>query len=122
MKKINLIAAFILCLFTTCLIAQNPAIGLTTRHLPTVSANIPQRIVSKIHTPYLNLPQYKNPVIAIRQNVFYSQNFYPQTSQKVAFENHDQWMNRQLQMTRNQRDLLIERAVESALVKLFNLD
>ena len=122
MKKINLIAISILCLFTTCLIAQNPAIGLTTRHLPTVSANIPQRIVSKIHTPYLNLPQYKNPVIAIRQNVFYSQNFYPQTSQKVAFENHDQWMNRQLQMTRNQRDLLIERAVESALVKLFNLD
>ena len=122
MKKMNVIAAFILCLFTTCLIAQNRAIGLTTRHLPTVSANIPQRIVSKIHEPYLNLPQYKNPVVAIRQNVFYSQNFYPQTSQKVAFENHDQFMNRQLQLTRNQRDLFVERVVETALIKLLRLD
>ncbi len=122
MKKMNLIAAFSLCLFTTFLIAQNPAIGLTTRHLPTVSTNIPQRIVSKIHKPYLNLPQYKNPVVAVRQNVFYSQNFYPQTSQKVAFENHDQWMNRQLQLTNNQRDLFVERVIETAFTKLFNLD
>ena len=124
MKKVILVTALSLCAFLNVVFAQKSGdgIGLKVENWKYRPSNVPERIVSKARQPLLNLPKVNNPTVAFQQKVFYSQSFYPQSSQNMAWDDHNKLMNRQLLETNNMRDLFAERLFEAALVKIFGID
>ena len=124
MKKVILAAALSLCVFLNVVFAQKSGdgIGLKVENWKYRPSNVPNRIVSKAKYPFLSLPKVNNPTVAVQQNVFYSQSFYPQSNQNMAWDNHNKLMNRQLLETNNMRDLFVERLVDAAIVKIFGMD
>jgi hypothetical protein len=127
MKNYSIISAIIfLSMATLPVNAQKITgfIGLQAQNIKRPKSVVPEQIVSKIRQPQLNLPKSNDPLVRIRQNGFYSQNFYPQAylHQNNKHNLHYQLMDRQLSMTTSQRELFVDRLIETAIVKLFNLD
>ena len=97
-------------------------IGLKINNVRPKNATFASAKSSKTLTPQLNLPKINDPLVRIRQNVFYSQHNYPQAYLHKNHQNYYQQMDRQLLTTQSQKELFIDRLVDAALIKLFNLD
>lgn len=101
---------------------SNNAIGLKIDNVRPKNATFTSAQSSKTVTPQLNLPKINDPLVRIRQNVFYSQHRYPQSYLYGNNSIYYQQMDKQLLMTQTQRELFVDRVINTALVKLFNLD
>ncbi|MEO0041842.1 MAG: hypothetical protein RL329_1290 [Bacteroidota bacterium] len=67
----------------------------------------------------LYLPQVREPLVNVQQNIFYSQHFYPQTVLNPTWERHYAIMNRHLLLNHSPKELFIDRVAESLIANLF---
>lgn len=97
-------------------------VGLKVENIRPKTATFVSAKSAKTLTPQLNLPKSDDPLVRVRQNVFYSQHNYPQAYLHKNHVNYYQQMDRQLLTTQSQRELFVDRLIDAALIKLFNLD
>lgn len=97
-------------------------VGLKVENIRLKTATFVSAKSSKTFTPQLNLPKSNDPLVRVRQNVFYAQHNYPQAYLHKNHSNYYQQMDRQLLTTQSQRELFVDRVIDAALIKLFNLD
>jgi hypothetical protein len=123
MNKVVLLAAavFILC-SKSALNAQN--IGLKWQNSGKSTSILPKLSSATNSSIQLNLPKSDDALVRIQQNVYYSQNRYPQAylNRNRGYANYYEIKDRQLQVNGNQKELFYDRLIETAIVKLFKLD
>jgi hypothetical protein len=124
MKKVVLFAIVLgfIALKTTAINAQN--IGLKWQNAGKKTDISPKLTKQTAGSPQLNLPKSDNALVRIQQNVFYTQSRYPQAylNGNRGYSDYYAIQDRQLQLNSSQRELFVDRLIETAIVKLFKLD
>jgi hypothetical protein len=101
---------------------SNNEVGLKIDNVRPKNATFTSAQSSKTVTPQLNLPKVKDPLLQIRQNTLYPQQRYPQFYSYYNPRNYYLEVEAQRLLMYNSKDLFIQRVIDVALIKLFNLD
>jgi hypothetical protein len=117
MKKKIIVTGFFIGWLIHCN-AQN--IGLSMDALSKYMPPPPKGLL--LQSAKLYLPKVRQPLVNVRQNVFYSQHFYPQIALNPTWEQHYAVMNRHLLLNHSPKELFIDRVAESLIAKLFGDD
>jgi hypothetical protein len=114
MKKKIIVTGFLIGWLIHCN-AQN--IGFSTNTLSKYLPPPPKGLL--LQSAKLYLPQVRQPLVNVQQNVFYSQSFYPQMTLNPIWEWHDAVMNRHLFLNRSPKEVFIDRVTQSLVAKIF---
>ena len=125
MKRLFVFIAFHLSIYIPIDAQTNEKMSTIGLNLSHVKEQMPigqNRIISKIHKVHLYLPKYEKPRINVLQNIYLSQNFYPQMPLNNNLNEHYRLINKQIIFTNNPREVLFDRIIDAAISKLFGVD